>query len=196
MNNFDYKNLEFYMKALNSQLKIINKRIELVVCGGSALAAIGLVNRTTNDVDVLGIVERSDSKLIINRASFPNWFKSAIEKVARDFNLPPNWINAGPTSLVDFGLPRGLEERLIGKRFGDYLTVHYISRIDQIFLKLYASVDRGGYHIDDLMKLKPSSEKIEAAARWGMTHDVSEAYRELLKSLLRRLGFNEVAKRI
>lgn len=196
MNNFDYKNLEFYMKALNSQLKIINKRIELVVCGGSALAAIGLVNRTTNDVDVLGIVERSDSKLIINRASFPNWFKSSIEKVARDFNLPPNWINAGPTSLVDFGLPRGLEERLIGKRFGDYLTVHYISRIDQIFLKLYASVDRGGYHIDDLMKLKPTNEEIEAAARWSMTHDVSEGYRELLKSLLRRLGFNEVAKRI
>ena len=196
MNNFDYKNLEFYMKALNSQLKIINKRIELVVCGGSALAAIGLVNRTTNDVDVLGIVERSDSKLIINRASFPKWFKSSIKKVARNFNLPPNWINAGPTSLVDFGLPRGLEERLIGKRFGDYLTVYYISRIDQIFLKLYASVDRGGYHIDDLMKLKPTNEEIEAAARWSMTHDVSEGYRELLKSLLRRLGFNEVAKRI
>jgi hypothetical protein len=46
------------------------------------------------------------------------------------------------------------------------------------------------------MKLKPTNEEIEAAARWSMTHDVSEAYRELLKSLLRRLGFNEVAKRI
>lgn len=192
----DNKSIDVVLKALNAQLETINKRIELVVCGGSALAAIGLVKRTTKDIDVLGIVERNNGKLLIKKAVLPNWFEEAANKVARDFNLPKDWINAGPTSLVDLGLPEGLENRLKMLSYGKNLTVHYISRLDQIFLKLYAAVDRGGYHLQDLMKLKPSEEEIEKAARWSMTHDVSEGYWSVLKSLLRRLGFNDVAKRI
>ena len=36
----------------------------LAVCGGSALAALGLVVRTTRDVDVLGLV-RADGRGIV-----------------------------------------------------------------------------------------------------------------------------------
>lgn len=48
--------------------------------------------------------------------------------------------------------------------------------------------------MDDLLKLKPTNEEIEIAARWSMTH--SEGYRKVLKSLLKRLGYDDVAERI
>ena len=161
----DCLDIEKILKALSSQLKRIGKRIEIIVCGGSALSIIGLVKRVTKDIDVLAIVEKTNGHFKIVRANFPVWLEEAIEKVARDFDLPPNWMNPGPTSMVDLGLPEGLENRLIEKNYGNNLTVYYISRFDQIHFKLYASVDRGGYHhIDDLLKLNPTDEEIEAAA--------------------------------
>jgi len=51
-------------------------------------------------------------------------------------------------------------------------------------------------YTDDLLKLNPTDEEIEAAARWSMTHDVSEGYRMVLKDLLKRLGYDVVAERI
>ncbi len=154
------------------------------------------MNRTTKDVDVLAIVKRNKGNFRIIRADFPSWFKEAIRKIARDFDLPQNWMNSGPTSMVDLGLPAGLANRLIKKNYGDNLTVYYVSRFDQIHFKLYASVDRGGYHVDDLLSLNPTIDEIEAAARWSMTHDVSEGYKMMLKDLLKKLNYDDVAKRI
>jgi len=60
----------------------------------------------TADVDVLGIIQEG-SVLTVRRADFPDWLKVSIQRVARDLNLPPDWMNSGPTSLVDLGLPEG-----------------------------------------------------------------------------------------
>jgi hypothetical protein len=117
--------------------------------------------------------------------------------VARDFNLPDNWINTGPTSAVDFGLPEGIMDRVTTRHYGGKLTVHFVGRYDQIHFKLYASADQGaGKHLDDLIALNPTSEELERAARWSMTHDVSDGYREGLKALLRHIGHNNVAERL
>lgn len=94
------------------------------------------------------------------------------------------------------GLPEGLEDRLQTKGFGNSLIVHFIGRLDQIYFKLYASVDRGGYHIDDLLQLSPTENELLEAARWSKTHDVSEGYDMMLRSLLKQLGFDHVAERI
>ena len=57
----------------------------------------------------------------------------------------------GPADLLKYGLPEGFKERLQTKIYGQELTVHYISRVDQIHFKVYASVDSGpGRHVDDL----------------------------------------------
>lgn len=93
------------------------------------------------------------------------------------------------------GLPAGFVDRLSRHVYGLLLTVHYIHRIDQIYFKLYAAADRGGYHITDLIALTPSAEEIEAAARWAMTHDVSEGFVMVLKHLLRSIGYENVAAR-
>jgi hypothetical protein len=46
------------LSALGSQLELLGASpLTIAVCGGSALNALGLVARTTRDVDVLGLVD-------------------------------------------------------------------------------------------------------------------------------------------
>ena len=137
--------------------------IELVVCGGSALIALGLVARSTKDVDVVALIRDG---ILCTPAPLPSWLLQAAVEVAEDLGLEDNWLNNGPSQ----------------------------NEVDQIHFKLYASADRGGYH--DLLQLSPSSDELEAAARWAMTHDVSEGFAMVLKGLLEKLGHDGVAARL
>jgi len=194
--NMSFSDIEVALKALHSQIKRIGKKVGLVVCGGTALNALGLVQRTTADIDVVGFAEEVEDQIVVSKAEFPVWLLDAAGKVARDLGLPRDWINDGPASLVELGLPEGFSKRLTKVQIGSSLSVYYISRIDQIHFKLYASADRGGYHVDDLMKLEPTESEIVEAARWTMTHDVSPAFRGILIDLLRRLGFDDASKEL
>ena len=149
--------------ALDRQIEVHGgDALGLVVCGGTALAALGLVMRTTKDVDVLGMVLDTPNGLFIKKLTeFPESLVEAANTVRQDFDLPENWLNLGPASQVESGLPEGFEERLVRRRYGKYLTIYFISRIDQIHFKLYAAVDRGEYHVEDLKALKPTDEEIE-----------------------------------
>ena len=49
------------LAALGEQLKARNERLTLFVVGGSALIALGLVDRTTKDVDVVALVSQTGS---------------------------------------------------------------------------------------------------------------------------------------
>ena len=196
----DQKDIETILSALGEQLEGLSvEPLELIVCGGSALIFLGLVHRTTKDVDILAYVKRTTSggTSFFKATPLKEEFIAAAKKVARDFNLPENWINTGPTSAVDLGLPDGLMGRITTKKYGRKLTIHFLGRYDQIHLKLYAAVDQGaGIHFDDLLSLNPTLEELEQAARWSMTHDVSEAYRQSLKDLLSHMGFSNVAKEL
>ena len=196
----DHNDIETILGALGEQLESsAGEPIELLVCGGSALIFLGLVERTTKDVDILAHVKRTrggDTSIIKATLTAPE-FVTASAKVARDFNLPENWINAGPTSAVDLGLPDGIMERVSRRAFGRKLTVHFLGRYDQIHFKLYAAVDQGaGKHFDDLLALNPTADELEQAARWSMTHDGSEGYRQVLKDLLNHMGHRNVAARL
>lgn len=171
--------------------------VELVVCGGTALILSGLIKRTTQDVDVVALMRQGT---LCSPEPLPPSLLLSIREVAEDLNLPPDWLNNHPShgegGLFQMGLPAGLAERLTRHAYGPLLAVHLIHRVDQIHFKLYASVDRGGYHITDLVALKPTSDEIEAAARWSMTHDVSDGFVVVLKRLLRSIGYDAVAERI
>ena len=192
------ENIEKIFISLDKQIQVHGgQTISLVVCGGTALSAMGLVNRTTKDVDVLGEIEFLKEKIVVKRIKkFPSWFDDAAKIIQRDFNLPNNWINTGPSAQVDSGLPDSFENRLIRKQYGSYLAIYFISRIDQIFFKLYASIDRGGYHVDDLFKLKPIEREIESASHWLLTQDVSEGFKLILVDFLNKKGFTHVATRL
>jgi hypothetical protein len=121
--------------------------------------------------------------------------------VARDLGLFEGWLNNGPSrgegGLFQMGLPAGFVGRLTEKKYGRRLTVHFIGRLDQIHFKLYAATDqRDGTHLNDLKALHPSASELEAAARWAMTHDVSEGFKVVLRELLTHIGHESVAKNI
>jgi hypothetical protein len=196
----DKKEIEKILSALGELLDSMNAAIpELVVCGGSALNVLGLVRRATKDVDIVAFTERNPNGIFHLRKAepFPQELEQASKKVARDFNLPEKWLNPGPTSAVDFGLPEGLMERVETRTFGKSLTLHFLSRFDQICFKLYAAVDQGiGKHYSDLISLEPDGEELEKAAQWSMTHDVSEGFRQNTKGLLQHMEHEDVAERL
>jgi hypothetical protein len=197
----DDKEIEKILSALGEILDAGGISIpELVVCGGSALNVLGLVQRTTKDVDVVAFAERNAQGLVVllKAEPFPAGLAEAAKKVARDFNLPNNWLNAGPTSTLDFGFPVRLMNRVETRRYGKRLTIHFLGRYDQICFKLYAAVDDGGpgKHLSDLGALKPNAKELLEAAEWSITHDVSEGYRQSVKELLRYLGHDDVAEKL
>ena len=121
---------------------------------------------------------------------------NAAGNVGTILSLPADWLNNGPASQFQMGLPSGFQERLTTVVVGAKLTVHYIGRYDQIFFKTFASADRGGYHVSDLKALKPADEELIAASRWCMTQDTSEAFRMILKDMFKQLGWQNVSEQI
>ena len=175
--------------ALGEQLAVQDAQIELVVIGGAALLAIGLISRPTRDVDVVGLLTAEG---IADPRPLPEPVVVARARVARDFGLPEDWLNTGPADLLDFGLPDGLVERLDRRDYGPALSIHFASRFDQIHLKLYAMADQGpGRHEADLRALNPTHDELLTAARWTRTHDPSEGFREQLVAALFYLGIQD-----
>jgi hypothetical protein len=180
---------EELLHALADQLTARGERYTLAVVGGSALLALELISRATEDVDVLAIVE--DGRLLTAQP-LPAALLDAAHTVARDFGLSEDWLNPGPTSLLDLGPPTGFYERAQPRSYGPALDVLFASRVDQIHLKLYATVDQGvGKHLQDLQALQPTAQELLDAARWSLTHDPSEGYREVLARVLAYFGVDD-----
>ena len=187
-------------KLLSARLDLMQAEpVRLVVCGGSALIATGLRERTTNDADVVAML--SSTGELVNPDPLPPFLLEASAQVARDFGLQENWLNNGPSrnegGLFQMGLPIGLANRLTMQVFGPRLAIHFIGRLDQIYFKLYAAADqRDDTHIADLRALKPTEAELSDAARWAMTHDVSDGFKMVLSDLLHQMGYESVAKNI
>ncbi len=188
---------------LDQALRLTAERLEqldapaetLVVCGGSALLALGLVQRTTKDVDVLAGVD-PDSGLVDPRP-LSVLLVRVVDEVGAALDLPQGWLNAGPADQVLAGLPEGFLSRLIRRDYGPRLIIHYPDRFDLIHLKFFAAMDQGpGRHTSDLMKLAPTEDEMLAAARWVVTQDASEAFPLLVKDALTQLGFPHVSARL
>jgi len=58
--------------------------------------------------DVLAILNGGE---FVSAEPLPPGLLAAARVVARDFGLLPDWLNAGPASLLDFGLPEGFLQR-------------------------------------------------------------------------------------
>ena len=188
------------LSALGEQLdRIGGPAIELIVCGGSALQILGLVSRTTEDVDVLALGQTGAASSVepLPADPLPKDLLSAASIVARDFDLEPHWLN-NKAALAKQRLPEGLCERLHSKRYGDRLTIHAIDRFDQICLKLHAVVDRdsSSHHLQDLLALRPSQEEMTKAKDWCLSQDAGEGFSSWLKSCLAKIGYSNVVESI
>ncbi len=138
----DSQQADAVLAALGEQLAAAGEHYELVVVGGSGLLALGEIERSTRDVELVAL--RSGEEL--DRAKpLPGPLSRAAQRVARDFSLDEGWLNGGPTALLDLGLPEGFLERLERRDYGEALTIYLASRYDQIHFKLYAMVDAGAW---------------------------------------------------
>jgi hypothetical protein len=188
--SFGAERADELLRSLGEQLAAARAAFDLVVIGGSALLALGLVKRSTRDVDVLAILH---GELLASADPLPPELAGARDRVARDFGLPSNWLNSGPTELLRFGLPHGFLARVETRTYCDALTIRYASRLDQIHFKLYAMVDQGaGRHENDLRALTPSAAELLVASRWARTHDPSDGFRQELEAALAHLGLADV----
>jgi len=172
----------------------------LVVCGGSALILTGAIPRTTKDVDV-DVVAMMEDEQLKTPQPMQEELLVAVREVAADEKLMEDWLNNGPSKdpqmgLFQEGLPEGFKDRLSRQDFGERLTVYFIGRTDQVFFKVYAATDRGGYHVEDLRALNPTTEELVAAVNWARTHDTSDGFLMMVRSMLQQIGYPDAAERL
>jgi hypothetical protein len=197
---YGYEKIDQALRLLDGRLKLNgNNRFSIVVCGGAALNALQLIQRTTKDVDIVALMDSSNQ--LIDPAPLPEELLTAAKEVADTLNLPQNWLNNGPSSgdggLFRLGLPDGFKDRLIKHYQGEKLTVYLVSRLDQIYFKLYAAIDQfGSYHASDLKQLLPTDDELLGAVRWAATHDPSEGFRYAAKLFLKEFGHEQLADTI
>lgn len=176
------------LRTLGRLLAARGQRFEIVVVGGAALWLQGIIDRATRDVDVVAIIEASTLTTI---DALPTELAVAVEDVARQYGIEPDWINAGPADLArDPGLPAGFLDRSTPV-VTDGLVLHLAGRLDQIHLKFYAAADQmpaNSRHLQDLVALQPTRQELRDAAEWAARHDPSDGFTVLAAALLGRLG--------
>ncbi len=182
MNDKDITSYLKHLAKIYDELK--GEPLEVSICGGAALNLLGYIKRVTKDID------------IVAPEVLPEKFKEAVKMTADYFGLKSDWINQGPVDLLRMGLPEGFHVRCKKLEFHSNLIFCIASRLDQIHFKLYASIDRGGYHLQDMVALGPSDDELTMAVRWCFTHDVSETFKEITKDFLEKNGWKNVAQRI
>lgn len=182
----DDRSLPRALDALGELLESRGLAFEVVAVGGSALLLLGFIHRATRDLDLVAFVEAGR---LIRADRIPAALAESVADVARVLGLRGDWLNPGPASLLDLGLPEGFAQRLDTRSYGG-LTLHLASRLDHIALKLYAAVDQGpdSKHAVDLLALAPGPDELLGAARWARTHDPSEGFRSQLLQALRHFG--------
>lgn len=167
----------------------------LVVIGGSALISLGIVSRTTLDVDIMAGVD--PVRGLVDPRPMSEALIDAADKVARELNLNPHWLNTGPADQVLAGLPEGFLSRLTRHDYGPCLTIFLPDRFDLIHLKLFAIMDQGpGRHVHDLQALQPTEDELLRAARWVLTQDAGEVFPQIVRNTLTSLGYGELASRL
>jgi len=192
MSSIGNTQLHVVLSALGEQLALAGEGAHLVVIGGSGLIAIDVVERATRDVD---IVAREVDGVLVSAKPLPEAVARAAAIVARDFGLEPNWLNPGPTSLLDLGLPEGFERRMLARDYGPALRVSFAARIDQVFFKLYAAADRREPRdFADLRDLQPTESELHAAARWARTHNMPGPFDDALARALGDLGVEDAGR--
>lgn len=182
--------LKSVLSALGELLAARGLHYEVVLIGGGNLILAGLVTRpTTKDVDILGEWTPDGVKPM---REIPDDLRVAVMDIARTYGLSDDWVNLGPASLLDLGLPDGFASRVERHDYGG-LVAWLAGRFDMVCFKLYAAVDQGprSRHLQDLREIDPTHDELLAAARWTITHDPSPAFRSLLVDSLSDLGVEE-----
>ncbi len=176
------------LRLVGELLAAAGHEYAITILGGAALNLLGIVKRTTSDVDILGFATPrangapSQGTLREPPEPMPQPLAQVAATVARDLGLDPNWLNTGPALQWRAGLPPGLEQRIEWRQYGA-LWVGIVARFDLIFFKLFAAADSTGpksVHYQDLLALRPSAVQLYEAREWVGTQDASPEFAKVL----------------
>ena len=122
----------------------------------------------------------------------PRPLADAVAIVARDMNLPADWMNSRVAGQWALGVPEGFQARIRWEAFGG-LDVGLSGRTDLIHLKLYAACDATGphsRHFADLIALSANPGKLCEAARCVADQDAGLAsiVEEVIRHVRSRVG--------
>jgi hypothetical protein len=141
----EWGTLDQVLDAVGDLLEAQGEQVGIVVVGGASLNLLGLLERTTGDVDVIARVhfpEDSEERILVPPEPIPKPLVDAIRTIARDFDLPADWMNTVIGAQWEYGLPPGFADDLTWKPYGG-LLVGLAGRRTLIALKPFASVDQG-----------------------------------------------------
>ena len=185
---------EEMLEALGEVLTEMGEKADIVICGGMALVLQRLSTRPTRDIDALGIVVEKAGQFGLERPHMSPRLRQAIARVGTVYNRGRLWLNAAAIMLhEDTELPAGLVDRAAVRHYGDMLTIRMCSRADLVKLKMWASVQRSGPDLDDLIEMKTTEEEAACGFAWCSEQG---AERKALMSILLEMGHEQLAERI
>ncbi len=173
--------------------------LHVVVCGGAALIAVGLVTRATQDVDIIALLRANEGKIeMLADKILPADVQRLVAEIGVELGIREDWLNFDASPLIAFGFPPNMMTRLIKKTYGVCLTVYFISRFDQVHFKIYAAMDPrdGTRHLGDLLDLKPGEDEVKAAISWLLGRKASPEFKSALCQVLERIGYERIAEQI
>ena len=186
MQSFSGSEIGEFLGALGEILDAEGVSVDILIVGGAALTLAGWIPpRPTQDVDVLARVDVSAHGLVLEPPeTLPAEFRSAIGRVARDFDLPETWMNTEIALQWKTGLPPSATEGISWLDYGS-LGVGLAGRQTMIALKLFAAVDRGpdSVHYQDLVALQPTETELDAAAEWVNSQDATTEFPRIVNEV-------------
>ncbi len=161
-------------------IKHPQKRFELVIGGGAAMALLGLP-KTTLDVDVFRPVK------------LPHEIVEGARVVAKAKRLGTDWLNDGLARAVAAAtrgrrLPVYFAERAAVVSVAPNLSVSVVGRQALISMKLLAATPSSRKHVDDLRTLEATPEELKKAKAFVVSLDDSTPRIEDLEAILQKLG--------
>ena len=166
------KNWHIAVSTLDDILFDLKESRHLVVCGGTALLILDIIQRETRDIDI--IVPEVDPIL-----------RNVANAVAKKLSLPQDWINDGPKTLAD-ELTTGWRERVQRLYQGKALTIDALGRIDLLATKMYAFCDRED-DFQDVINLRPTQSELKQIYPWVMDRDASDLWPNRVASCFKRV---------
>lgn len=78
------------------------------------MVLLGYIDRATKDLDLVAVMEFGQ---MISAKPLPQGLIKEIAAVGAALEIGEFWVNGGPTSLLNAGLPEGFEDRLIMRKY-------------------------------------------------------------------------------
>ncbi|MGD1085407.1 MAG: hypothetical protein ABSA47_11755 [Verrucomicrobiota bacterium] len=198
--NLSAENIDKILSRLNRKMVYADvKPLNVAVCGGTALIAVGLVSRATEDVDIIALLRVDQVNIeVLAEKSLPADVERLVAEIGIELHIREDWFNFHASPLVAFGFPPNMTNRLIKKSYGACLTVYFINRFDQVHFKMYAAMDPkdGTRHLGDLLDLKPKEHEVRAAVSWLLGREASPEFKAALRQVLERIGYERISEQI